>query len=227
MLQDAGFRTASVLNGEQALDFLSREKADLILMDVHMPGMDGFNATREIRCLESEARNIPIVAITAHALPGDRDKCIDAGMNDYISKPFQPAELVKKIDNWLGISDKIKADTDSEVEVNILDRDNLEKISLGNKEFLKDLLLTYVVDVEQRLKNLSTSFISNDIKSVILESHSIKGASLSIGANKVGDEAKAIEISGKNDNIIEAEEKYYDLVQAFKETKKHIFDYLG
>jgi HPt (histidine-containing phosphotransfer) domain-containing protein len=147
-------------------------------------------------------------------------------MNDYISKPFRPAELIDKVDYWLGITADPKAETYNAPDKNILDRDNLELISLGNKEFLQDLLLTYIEDMELRLKQLSDSFIRKDIKRVVLESHSIKGASLSIGANKVGNEAKIIEISGKNENIKEAEDKYNDLVDAFREAKKHILDYL-
>jgi len=88
-----------VENGKQALDILSRESFDLILMDIQMPEMDGYEATRAIREREKTTGfHIPIVAMTAHALKGDREKCIEAGMDDYIAKPIKMEELFKAVE---------------------------------------------------------------------------------------------------------------------------------
>ncbi len=85
-------------NGQLVIDFLEKEHFDLILMDLHMPVMDGYEATRRIRALKNESiRNIPIIALTAAAIKGERDKCISSGMNDYISKPFEPSSLFEII----------------------------------------------------------------------------------------------------------------------------------
>ena len=89
-------------NGKEALDKFGTSKYDIILMDIQMPVMDGIIATKKIREIESSTnQHTPIVAITANALAGDKENCLAAGMNDYISKPFQPEVLVNKMKNLL------------------------------------------------------------------------------------------------------------------------------
>ncbi len=104
LLDRTGCRTVVAEDGEQCLLRLNEEHFDLILMDVQMPGMSGLEATREIRRLESALRNIPIVALTASSMPGDREQCIAAGMNDYLSKPIAAADLHLALSRWLGSS---------------------------------------------------------------------------------------------------------------------------
>ena len=101
LLEKAGLRTDVVANGSQAVAAIGKATYDLILMDCQMPEMDGFEATAEIRRLEGNARHTTICALTAHAMAGDRERCIDAGMDDYISKPLTVAVLHSKIDHWI------------------------------------------------------------------------------------------------------------------------------
>jgi len=90
-------------NGQEAVDLVRRSEFDLVLMDVQMPVMDGFEATRVIREMESGAgRRLPIIAVTAHAMEGDRTRCLQAGMDDYVSKPIDPRELEAAIERWTG-----------------------------------------------------------------------------------------------------------------------------
>ncbi|MCX8159767.1 MAG: response regulator [Candidatus Saccharicenans sp.] len=99
LLQKKGHRVTVVENGRQALEILEKEKFDLVLMDVQMPEMDGFEATRQIRQREkSSAEHLPVVAMTAHAMKGDREKCLEAGMDDYVAKPLYPEELYRVIE---------------------------------------------------------------------------------------------------------------------------------
>ena len=99
MLQKAGHEVISVQDGQEALTALENNIVDLILMDVQMPNMDGFQATEAIRKKESfSGHHIPIIALTAHAMKGDREKCLDSGMDDYIAKPIKPEELFDTID---------------------------------------------------------------------------------------------------------------------------------
>ncbi len=100
LLQKKGHRVTVVENGRQALEMLEKEKFDLVLMDVQMPEMDGFEATRQIREREKlTGEHIPIVAMTAHAMKGDREKCLEAGMDGYVSKPLYPEEFYKVVEN--------------------------------------------------------------------------------------------------------------------------------
>lgn len=109
-LRKLGYEIDIVSNGVEALSAIQNDVYDLVLMDVQMPEMDGMTATAEIRKLDSGKRHIPIIAMTAHAMKGDREKCIAAGMNDYTSKPIKPAELKDKIEKWGSISKAISVD---------------------------------------------------------------------------------------------------------------------
>jgi len=101
LLEKAGLRTDVVENGSQAVAAIRKAKYDLIFMDCQMPEMDGFEATAEIRRLEGTSRHTTICALTAHAMAGDRERCIDAGMDDYISKPLTVGILHNKIEHWI------------------------------------------------------------------------------------------------------------------------------
>ncbi len=107
MLKKCGCRVSLAENGKQAVEIFLQEKPDLVLMDCQMPEMDGYQATREIRNHEKEMDiKIPIVALTANAIEGDRQKCLAAGMDDYLSKPFKQEELMNILGKWSGINDK-------------------------------------------------------------------------------------------------------------------------
>jgi len=101
LLQKAGYSVDAVDSGAHVLERLQANHYSAILMDVQMPDMDGFEATREVRAWEqSTGRHIPIIAMTAHAMAGDRDRCIDAGMDDYVTKPLEPRVLLNALDRW-------------------------------------------------------------------------------------------------------------------------------
>ena len=115
LLEQAGHRVAAVSNGREALDLLEREAFDVILMDIQMPELDGLAATAAIRAAErGTGRRQPIIAMTAHALKGDRERCIDAGMDGYISKPITPTQLHAVISDIVGVRDR---DTDDPLPI--------------------------------------------------------------------------------------------------------------
>ena len=101
MLMKTGATIIQATDGNEAINKFSNNRIDLIFMDVHMPQTDGFQATKEIRKIEGTTRHTPIIALTAIALPGDRDKCIDAGMDDYLSKPFKKDDLITILGTYL------------------------------------------------------------------------------------------------------------------------------
>ena len=100
-LRSTGYAVYSATNGQEAIDIAEKEKPDLILMDMQMPVMSGFDATRQIRETEG-LKNIPIIALTARAMKGDEEKVLAAGCSDYLSKPVMPKDLLRKIEEWLG-----------------------------------------------------------------------------------------------------------------------------
>jgi len=100
LLEKLGHSVVTAQDGRQALEVLERDRVDLVLMDVQMPGMDGLEATAEIRRREKPGARLPVIALTAHAMSGDREQCLEAGMDDYLSKPIQPKELRKLIESF-------------------------------------------------------------------------------------------------------------------------------
>ena len=111
ILEKLGYRVDIVSNGEEAIRALESTHYDLVLMDLQMPVMDGISATQAIRAGETALSNprIPIIAMTAHALKGDRERCLDAGMDDYVAKPIQPQALIEKLDLWLDNPSKMES----------------------------------------------------------------------------------------------------------------------
>lgn len=104
-LQKKGYDVAIAVNGEEALDVVRNEVPDLVLMDISLPVMDGFEATRRLKADEI-TKNIPIIALTAHAMSGDREKAIEAGCDDYDTKPVELPRLIAKIQTLLGIKEQ-------------------------------------------------------------------------------------------------------------------------
>ncbi len=228
ILSDAGFRANAVNDGREVVKEVQVNHYDLILMDVQMPEVDGFMATKEIRKLETINNNIPIIAITAHALLGDKEKCIEAGMNDYVSKPIMPEQFISKIDHWLGISLKnVKINKDDTPKNDfVFDFKMLEKMSLGDVEFQKELLVNYFQDVSARFQRIDNYIKVSNFEKITNEAHTIKGSSYSVGAKKVGDEALGIELSGKQNDIASVVQRMDTLNAAIKKTKEILKDFL-
>ncbi|MFL6414677.1 MAG: response regulator [Bryobacteraceae bacterium] len=100
MLQKAGCEVLAVDDGDKAVEAVQTSPIDLVLMDLHMPQLDGLQATRRIRALESTVKEVPIIALTASAFTDDRDRCLEAGMNDFITKPIKLDYLLEKCTFW-------------------------------------------------------------------------------------------------------------------------------
>ena len=109
ILGETGYHFEIVGNGRKALDAFGKLSPRMILMDVSMPEMSGLEATAAIRQLEAEmGTHVPIVGVTAHALKGDRERCLEAGMDDYLPKPISPKALLEKLERWLGPDSEVR-----------------------------------------------------------------------------------------------------------------------
>lgn len=226
-LNSAGFQVDAVLNGEQAIRAFSQGHYDLILMDVQMPEIDGFTATKKIRELNSHGKEIPIIAITAHALIGDKEKCLEAGMNDYIAKPVVAKDIIILIDNYLKIDENAAAQTNITIKQNgLFDFERLKQISGGDPAFEKDLLSDYIIDAESKLEVLKDLVLNKNSNKIVDTAHTLKGSSYSVGAIAVGDEALGIELSAKNNDLESVDERLLKLAKSIRETREALKDKL-
>jgi len=171
ILEKGGHRIDAVANGREALEALNRVEYDIVLMDVQMPEMDGFTATQEIRNPQSlqgvgpsgpEAaiRNIPVIAMTAHAMKGDREKCLAAGMDDYIAKPVKPKELLEIVQRWAGkqvLHPIVEKDKPSTPASSPVDMKHLEEITGGDSEFEREIAELFLKDTGEHLSWLKKS----------------------------------------------------------------------
>ena len=231
ILSEAGFSADAVINGFEAIEAVKKKTYSLILMDVQMPECDGYTATKEIRLLGEEFEKIPVIAITAHALMGDKEKCLEAGMNDYISKPIVSEKLVTMLDKWLKINIAVKGKTDTDkLETRLMevfDFPHLEKMSMGNDEFQRDLILTFLEDAEIRVGKLFSFLEDKNLDKFVIEAHTIKGASLSVGAVLVGRNALIAEMSGKQKNLSALPDNLNELKSALEKTKAVLNKHYG
>ncbi len=227
IMNEAGYKVTSVFNGLEAIELVQKNSFyNLILMDVQMPVMDGFTASQRIRELNDYGKNIPIIAITANALSGDKDKCLVAGMNDYIPKPIRVNDLIILIDKWLGIESS-NYNYEKEFDNSVLfDETYFNSISANDNAFQINLLNSFLTDTANRIDKISSLIKKNEIDRILIEIHTIKGASFSIGASKLGNIAKTIEEAVNEKDIDKIISLFTELQQIFSETKNYLNQYL-
>ena len=184
ILEQVGIRVSIANNGQEAIKLVRANKFDAVLMDVQMPIMDGYKATEILRKTYSSSE-LPIIAMTANALRGDRERSIESGMNDYISKPINPDLLYETLEKWLLGNRTLNNNKPSDEKVEVLDFENT-LIRLGDKqEFYYDLLKRYVDNYSNLVKELSDMRLDkqdHDAKRFI---HSLKSVTGTIGAMKL------------------------------------------
>ena len=194
LLKKLGLRVDAVANGQEAIQALTSLPYDLVLMDVQMPELDGLAATRQIRNPESAVRNhgIPIIAMTAYAMQGDREKCLAAGMNDYLAKPVSPQALVAVLDQWLPkepTARTIPTPPPMEVtlcpsppqpEVQVFDRANLLERLMGDEPLARLITTGFLEDIPRQIEVLRGFLETGDDAGVARQVHTIKGASANV-----------------------------------------------
>jgi PAS domain S-box-containing protein len=164
-------------NGLVAIEKIKYNVYDVVLMDVQMPVMDGYEATRAIRLMDSHMRNAPIVALTANATKTDIEKCLSSGMNDYLPKPFTPDDLYRKIFRELKIKRQKKNPAPQEIKSerkSTFDLAYLRSVSDNNEEFLQEMIQTFVQSIPPVLKEMKTSLSEKNWKKLSRLAHQIK-----------------------------------------------------
>jgi PAS domain S-box-containing protein len=205
-------------NGREALEALDRHKVDAVLMDVQMPLMDGLEATRAIRARELKTQeHLHIIALTAHAMKGDRERCLDAGVDDYLSKPIRTPELLAALDRAIGrqlppaVSISASPVTDHK---NVLDLAGaLDRVE-GDQALFEEIAALFAEESVKNLEEIRQAFRAGDAKLLERLAHTMKGASANVGAKAVSSAALALEEQARIRGIANADAKIAPLEAA-------------
>jgi HPt (histidine-containing phosphotransfer) domain-containing protein len=206
---------------------------DVVLMDVQMPEMDGLAATRKIRDPQSAVANhgIPIIAMTAHALQGDRETCLDAGMSDYVTKPVSPQALANALEKWLppdiatrpvgrvkvpGMA--IQGEHPGRTDLPVFDRKGMTSRLMDDAEIAKNVAACFLEDMPRQLQIMRDCLDSGDLRGIQRQAHSIKGASSNIGGLALCAVATEVEkvsaLDTARDSVAELDLEFERLKQA-------------
>ena len=226
MLQKLGLRADIAANGQEAVDAAARIPYDVILMDCQMPEMDGFEATAEIRRREraqGSATRTPIIAMTANAMPGDREKCLAEGMDDYLAKPVKAEDIMAMLQRWLpgraaGTALENAPDQDMAGAASDgppVDLGRLQGIYKDNEKAVQELLGIYLETTRELIAQLEQAIRLRDTKVAARLAHEIKGASAYIAAEQVLQLARSIEAAARKAEWASAERTFEELEPAF------------
>lgn len=217
-LKSLGYSADVAANGQEALQLLAQIPYDLVFMDCQMPVLDGYSATQEIRRTEQGDRHTIIVALTANAMREDRARCINVGMDDYLSKPILKDKLATKLRYWSQVLLSPKEDPMTDLTPPatatpetpptpspLIDWEHLHQVCDSNEEFELELLQTFVADTEQRLPLMEHAIATQDFTALEQQSHHIKGSSGNTGVTPIYAIATALELQARQQQLNGAE----------------------
>jgi PAS domain S-box-containing protein len=198
LLAKFGVETDLASNGREAIALAAVHPYDLILMDVQMPVMDGFEATHWIRHNPSPNRDVPIIAVTAHVMQGDRDKCLAAGMNGYLPKPIAKEALAQVLAEWVNRDQSVsQAMLLAQIARPLFDQDTLLQRLSGDQDLLTHIMTLFLSDTEARLAHIAEHLKTQNYSEIAQQAHSIKGAAANVAAEAVRAAAEALEYQVK------------------------------
>ena len=225
ILKKLGLSADTVANGTEAIKSLELIPYDLVLMDLQMPEMGGIEATRRIRSLESKVINhdVAIIALTANAMQGHREKCIDAGMNDYLAKPINPKALAEIVYKWLPTDEQNnkkqeegKNNIEASSSLPVFDENSLLNRLSGEKELFAVVANVFLEDIPNQIKALHEVLEAGDIPNSELQAHKIKGAAANVSAEALQEVAHIMEKAANAGDLAAASKKLDELDKQFR-----------
>jgi len=219
-VEKLGYQADIAADGAEALKALDKISYDIVLMDCQMPVMDGYEATVEIRRREGESKHTTIIAMTANAMQGDREKCLAAGMDDYIGKPIRFAEFQEVLQRWVNstetkrVSDVRAAENEDDIDLSVLE--TYRKLQDDDEpNLVADLVELYINDTRKRLTEIRVTLKEQDIQALQKEIHSLKGSSGNLGILRMAKICAALEENLKDDNWSKVEAQIFELESEF------------
>jgi PAS domain S-box-containing protein len=227
-----------VFNGREALDKLDRQAYDIVLMDCLMPVLDGYETTKALRLREGNTRHSTVIAMTANALKGDREKCLAAGMDDYLSKPVDLDDLARVLSHWSGVvsdSPAIASDEQSRVvvpdrsrgkieteDLSPVDLDRLVELTQGDWEFQLEVLEIFYEDAISKLPSLRESLNDRSWEMVARFAHQLKGASSTAAIRQIPELAEQLEDLARANSL----ESSLELLDRIDESLERVRDFI-
>jgi len=228
-LQKMGYRADIAKDGIDALAMLERSDYALVLMDCHMPQMDGFETTARIRNRSDNKARIPIIAVTASGGSGERDKCLQAGMDDFLLKPFRKEELSDTITKWLpsalrteqpGKSSGTTSETADDVG------NGLKQLEEDyGEEMVLNVIQIFIPDAEARIAQIDQAITQEDFRALEESAHGLKGGAANIGATEMAKLCEQLETQGELGSIGDAPEVMKKLVRSWFTVQTQITQY--
>jgi CheY-like chemotaxis protein/HPt (histidine-containing phosphotransfer) domain-containing protein len=236
LLEKMGYRADVAANGQEAIEALERQKYDLVLMDIQMPVLDGVSATRIIHERWPKGNHPYIVAMTANAMEGDRERYLSAGMDDYVSKPIRVQDLTEAL--MRAAVDRQKphhADTEDnsghadhqDVDEQGIDPaalQNLRELVGDDEAFLKELINTFLQDAPNLVEDMGRAIKAGDAPALRLAAHTLKSNSADFGAMKLSDLSKTLELMGRDETLDGAAELMPQVIKEYQKAEAVLRD---
>jgi two-component system, sensor histidine kinase and response regulator len=225
LLQKRGHTVTIANNGDEALGALAKASYDLVLMDVLMPGKDGLEATAELRKREKKSGyRTPVVAMTALAMKGDKERCLEAGMDGYLSKPVRPQELDSILESYIAQRKSTPSERNERKEAvsPCVDEEELLQRVDGDRAFLAELADLFRADYPEQIRNLQEGIAKGDSEKVRNTAHALKGALSNMAAKHATTLASSLEIAGESGNLSDAGRTFAELKEELLRVDKKL-----
>ncbi len=235
ILRNLGYRADAVADGREAVKALEHLPYDLVLMDCQMPEMDGFQATEVIRDPASSVRNhqVPVIALTAHAMKGDRDRCLAAGMNDYLAKPVTPQALFEALDRWLPgeegpelpaapSRDASPGEQVPDDAPPVFDEAGFMARVMEDRDVAREVVAAFLEDMPRQIDAIGVRIRKGDLEGAAAAAHTIKGASGNLCGEALCRTATRMEAAARDGRTAELMEALPRLAERYKRLKERV-----
>jgi CheY-like chemotaxis protein len=227
LLEMRGHSVVLANNGTEAVDALARQSFDVVLMDVQMPEMNGFEATAVIRRQEqATGLHVPIIAMTAHAMKGDRERCLEAGMDGYISKPIQPETLYAAVEG-LALSEPANTATEAVPDLEAVDLNAALRRVRGRRDMLKELAQLFLEESARALPEIRAAVTCVDVARLADKAHTLKGAVACFAAPRAVAAAQRLELMARANNLAGLDEAWATLAREIERVQAALSEFVN